>query len=221
VSDPGWLIIFDCDGVLVDSEVLSVAVDERVLAGLGVPMTQAEIIEEFVGRSHDHFVTVVEQRLGRRLPEDWEEQYEHLYRAAFEERLRPVDGIVDVLDRITWPTCVASSGSHDKIRFTLGLTGLLPRFEDRVFSVDDVARGKPEPDLFLHAATRLGHDPDRCVVVEDSPYGLAAALAAGMTAIGYAGGVNDRTRLARTGVTLIDHMHALREVIADLTGTTA
>jgi HAD superfamily hydrolase (TIGR01509 family) len=212
-----WLVVLDCDGVLVDTEPLSIAVDVRVLADLGVPMSAQEITDLFVGRSHDYWVSVVEDRLGRPLPDGWEDAYEHLYRDAFREHLAPVDGIVEALDAISLPTCVASSGSHDKISFTLRLTELWPRFEGRVFSASEVAHGKPAPDLFLHAARSLGHEPARCIVVEDSPFGVQAALRAGMTAIAYAGGVTSRDALERPGVTVIDDMRRLPREIARIT----
>ena len=176
---PG-LVIFDCDGVLVDSEVISIAVDEIVLADLGWQIGQDEIIERFVGRSHDHFLTVVEEYIGYKLPDDWEDSYQHLYREAMLRELRPVVGIVSALDLIKIPSCVASNGSHEKMRFTLGLTGLLARFEGRIFSASEVALGKPAPDLFIHAASTLGYEPSDCVVVEDSVVGVQAALAANM-----------------------------------------
>jgi HAD superfamily hydrolase (TIGR01509 family) len=137
----------------------------------------------------------IEAHLGRRLPASWEEPFRHLYRQAFEAELEPVAGVVAALDAIAIPTCVASSGTHEKIRFTLGLTGLYERFAGRIFSVSDVARGKPAPDLFLHAAARMGVPPAQCAVVEDSRYGVEAARAAGMRAFGYAGGLEAKTVL--------------------------
>jgi HAD superfamily hydrolase (TIGR01509 family) len=107
--------------------------------------------------------------------------------AAFEAELEPVAGVVEALDAIDLESCVASSGPPEKIRWTLGHTGLLDRFDDRIFSATEVEHGKPAPDLFLHAAARMGWDPAECAVVEDSPAGVEAALAAGMTALGYAG----------------------------------
>ena len=120
---PG-LVIFDCDGVLVDSEPLSILVDQQVLADLGWSISRQEIIERFVGRSHDHFLATVEEHLGHPLPADWEDRYQGRYREAYQQDLRPVDGIVQALNVIDSRTCVASSGSHDKMRFTLGITGL-------------------------------------------------------------------------------------------------
>jgi HAD superfamily hydrolase (TIGR01509 family) len=214
-----WLVILDCDGVLVDTEPLSIAVDVAVLADLGVPMTAQEVTDLFVGRTHDYWVSVVEGRLGAALPTGWEDDYQHLYEESYREHLRAVDGIVEALDEIRLPTCVASSGGHDKIAFTLGLTGLWSRFEGRVFSASEVAHGKPAPDLFLHAARSLGHKPARCVVVEDSAFGVQAALRAGMTPIAYAGGVTARAKLERPGVTVIDDMRELPREIARITAS--
>lgn len=211
---PG-LIIFDCDGVLVDSEVISIAVDEIVLTDLGWRIEADEIIARFVGRSHDHFLAVVEEHIGYKLPDDWEDSYQHLYREAMLRDLRPVAGIIDALDVIKIPTCVASNGSHEKMQFTLGLTGLLTRFEGRIFSASEVALGKPAPDLFIHASSTLGYKPSDCVVVEDSVAGVQAALAAEMNVIAYAGGVTSRSQLEVFGVNVIDHMSELPQSLAE------
>lgn len=208
------LVIFDCDGVLVDSERIAVGVDAVVLADLGWPLSEAEIIERFVGRSDEHFVREIETYLGHPLPGNWQATYQHLYTAAFEKELRAVDGVMDALDRITTPTCVASSGSHEKIRRSLGLTNLLARFDGRIFSASEVANGKPAPDLFLHAAARLGVPPARCAVVEDSRYGVEAARAAGMPAFAYAGGVTPAHRLEGPGTVVFSDMRALPDLLA-------
>jgi HAD superfamily hydrolase (TIGR01509 family) len=203
------LVIFDCDGVLVDSERISVRIDVHVLAELGWPLSEAEVVERFVGRSEEYMIGEIEAALGRRLPPDREEPFRHLYRDAFEAELEPVDGVVAALDAITAPTCVASSSSHERLRHTLGLTGLLERFDGRIFSAEDVRNGKPAPDLFLHAATALGADPARCAVIEDSRYGVEAARAAGMRAFGYAGGVTPRDRLAGARTVVFEDMREL------------
>lgn len=206
---PIALVIFDCDGVLVDSERLSVEIDRRVLADLGWDLTQEEIVHRFVGRSAAHFRAEIEEHRGRPLPDDWEEPYQRWYVEAFERELAPVPGILEALDGIVVPTCVASSGSHEKIRRTLGLTGILPRFQGRIFSADDVSAGKPAPDLFLHAASALGVDPARCVVIEDSRFGVEAARAAGMRSFGYAGGLTPAEWLTGDGTTVFDDMAEL------------
>lgn len=210
------LVIFDCDGVLVDSERLAIKIDAHVLAQLGWPMAEAEIIERFVGVSDAHFRQAIESHIGRRLPDDWEAEFEPLYRSAFAAELGPVDGIVDALNRITAPTCVASSGTHDKMRYTLGLTGLYDRFCGRIFSATDVSQGKPSPDLFLYAAERMGVTPAACVVVEDSVMGVTAARAAGMRVLAYAGGVTSAAKLAGPNTTVFEHMRALPKLLRKL-----
>jgi HAD superfamily hydrolase (TIGR01509 family) len=171
----------------VDSEPIS----NRVLAGLlteiGLPMTPEESIAAFMGRSWGAVSAIAEERLGGPLPAGFRRRYLDAMFAAFAEELRPVPGVVDALDRITLPTCVASSGSHEKMRFTLAHTGLLERFDGRIFSATEVEHGKPAPDLFLHAAACMGWEPGDCAVVEDSPAGVEAGRRAGMTVFGYAG----------------------------------
>jgi HAD superfamily hydrolase (TIGR01509 family) len=213
VSAPISLVIFDCDGVLVDTERIAVRIDVAVLAELGWKMSEAEVIERFMGKSDDAMTREIEAHTGRKLPESWEAPFRHLYREAFAAELTPVPGVVEALDAITLPTCVASSGTHEKIRYTLGLTGLYDRFAGRIFSVDDVRRGKPAPDLFLHAASRMGAAPERCAVVEDSPYGVQAARAAGMRAFGYAGGLIPRRALEGPNTVLFDDMRDLPRLL--------
>ena len=209
MSAPIALVIFDCDGVLVDTERIAVRIDVAVLAELGWPMTEAEVVERFMGRSDAEMTAQIEAHLGRSLGASWEEPFKHLYRDAFAAELKPVPGIIEALDAIAIPTCVASSGTHEKIRFTLGLTGLYDRFAGRIFSASEVARGKPAPDLFVHAASRMGVAPAACAVVEDSPYGVQAARAAGMRAFGYAGGLVPRRALEGPQTVVFDDMRAL------------
>ena len=209
------LVIFDCDGVLVDSERIAVRIDVIVLERLGWPLTEAEVIERFVGRSEEYMVGEIEAALGRPLAPDWEDEFRPLYHDAFEAELVPVDGVVDALDRIGAPTCVASSSSHERLRRTLGLTGLYERFAGRIFSAADVSNGKPAPDLFLHAAATLGADPARCAVVEDSVFGLQAARAAGMTAFGYGGGVTPPERLEGPATTVFADMRDLPALLGE------
>ena len=181
------LVIFDCDGVLIDSERIAVRVDAIVLERLGWPLSEAEIIERFMGRSEAYMTGEIERAIGRTLPAGWEGEVTPLYREALKAELEPVDGVIETLDAISTPTCVASSSTHERLRFTLGLTGLYDRFDGRIFSSMDVTNGKPAPDLFLHAARTLGVDPTRCAVIEGNPAGVEAANAAGMLALGYAG----------------------------------
>jgi len=201
------LVIFDCDGVLVDSERLAVRTEAEILSTLGWPLTEQEVIERFVGRSAAHMQREIERHLGRAI--DWDAEFECRYREVFERELTVVPGIVGALDAITAPTCVASSGSHDKVRFTLGATGLLDRFEGRIFSADEVVHGKPAPDVFLRAAARLGASPERCAVVEDSVPGVTAGLAAGMAVFAFAGGVTGAEALGIAGSVVFDDMEDL------------
>jgi HAD superfamily hydrolase (TIGR01509 family) len=214
MTQPLQLVIFDCDGVLVDSERLAVRVEAAVLAELGWPLSQAEVIERFMGRSQAFMVQAIRDRLGGRLPDDWQDRLDRRYRAAFDAELTPVDGVVEALDRIATPTCVASGASHETLRLTLGLTGLYQRFEGRIFSASEVAEGKPAPDLFLHAAARMGAEPAACAVVEDSRYGVEAARAAGMLAFGYTGGLTPPERLAGPRTVLFDDMRRLPDLLA-------
>ena len=209
------LVIFDCDGVLVDSERLAVKVDVEVFTRFGWVMTEAEMVERFVGLSDATIRRAIEAHIGRRLADDWEQEFQHLYRTAFAAELTAVDGVGEALDGITAHTCVPSSGSHEKMRFTLGLTGLLARFEGRMFSVTEVERGKPAPDLFLHAAARMGVVPSACAVVEDSRFGIEAAHAAGMRAFGYAGGLTPAPRLAVSGTVVFRDMRELPRLLGE------
>ena len=214
MSSPISLVIFDCDGVLVDTERIAVRIDAIVLAELGWPISEAEIIERFMGRSDAEMTVEIEKHLGRKLPTTWEEPFRHLYRKAFEAELAPVPGVVEALDAISVPSCVASSGTHEKMRFTLGLTGLYERFAGRIFSATEVGNGKPAPDLFLHAARRMGVDPGACVVVEDSRYGVQAARAAGMDVLGFAGGLISADLLAGPRTIVFDDMRSLPELLS-------
>jgi HAD superfamily hydrolase (TIGR01509 family) len=181
------LVIFDCDGVLVDSEPLSNRILAERLTAIGLPTTVEDAIRDYMGRSWKSDVELIESRLGRPLPEGFSDAYHAEVIAAFERELEPVAGIVAALDAIELPWCVASSSAHPRIRASLTATGLLDRFEGRIFSATDVEHGKPAPDLFLLAARTMGVAPERCVVVEDAPAGVQAARAAGMAVLGYAG----------------------------------
>lgn len=215
---PFGLVIFDCDGVLVDSERLSIRVDKVFLDRLGWPMDEAEIVERFVGRSDADMRAEIEAHLGRPIPPDVDVEFERVYRETLEAELEPVDGIVEALDAVVGegtPVCVASSGGHAKIRRSLELTGLTGYFGDLIFSAADVEHGKPAPDLFLHAAATMGVAHDRCAVVEDSVHGVAAARAAGMHAFGYAGGVTAASALKGPRTTVFADMHELPELLAN------
>ena len=184
------LVIFDCDGVLVDSELVSNRVLVEAFTAIGLPMDVDESMHHFLGRNRRHLETRGAELLGRPLPPGFYDDYAAARDAAFERELAAVPGVRDAVDALHAAgveTCVASSGSHEKMRLTLGMTGLWDRFDGRIFSAYDVAHGKPAPDLFLHAAATMGHAPADCTVVEDAPAGVEAALAAGMRVLAYAG----------------------------------
>jgi HAD superfamily hydrolase (TIGR01509 family) len=209
------LVIFDCDGVLVDSERLAVRVESQLLGELGWPLTEDEVLDRFVGRSDAHMIAAIEAQLGRPVP-DFTEQYLARLHAAFEQELTPVDGVVaalDAVDAAPLRSCVASSGTHEKMTRTLGLTGLWDRFDGRIFSATEVERGKPAPDLFLFAAATMGVHPTACVVVEDSRAGVAAARAAGMRVVGYAGGLTPAGWLEGPDTVVIADMAELPGVL--------
>jgi HAD superfamily hydrolase (TIGR01509 family) len=206
------LVIFDCDGVLIDSERLAVRTESQILTELGWPLSEAEVIDRFVGRSSRYMQTVIEEQLGR--PVDWRNEFERRVREACERELVPVEGVIAALDEIAVPTCVASSSSHQMLQFKLGLTGMSERFAGRVYSADDVAHGKPDPAVFLFAAASMGVQPHRCAVIEDSVSGVDAGLAAGMTVFAFSGGVTSAERLERDGVVLFDSMKRLPHLLA-------
>ncbi|WP_028805565.1 HAD family hydrolase [Streptomyces sp. 142MFCol3.1] len=183
------LVIFDNDGVLVDSERISNTILAAHLTELGHPTSYEDSIRDYMGSAMHRIHDLVLERSGRRLPDDFDDVFHARVFAAFERELEPVPGAVQVLEKLAAdgvPYCVASSGSHERIRVGHRRTGLDQWFdEERVFSSQDVGRGKPAPDLFLHAAERMGVPPQRCVVVEDSPLGVQAAHAAGMDVYGF------------------------------------
>ncbi|MGW5663087.1 HAD family hydrolase [Streptomyces sp. NPDC003758] len=183
------LVIFDNDGVLVDSEPISNRLLAAYLTELGHPTTYEDSIRDYMGSAMHRIHDLVLERTGERLPDDFDDVFHTRVFAAFERELQPVAGVENVLEKLTAdgvPFCVASSGSHDRIRVGHRTTGLDRWFgAGRVFSSQDVGRGKPAPDLFLYAAERMGVAPQRCVVVEDSPLGVQAAVAAGMDVYGF------------------------------------
>ncbi len=211
------LVIFDCDGVLVDSERLSHVVMREMLAERGVDLSFDETVERFIGTSVELCLARIGELLGRAAPVDFEPEFVRRTSAAFTAGLRAVSGVEQVLDSLITPYCVASNGNRAKVDFTLGHTGLLPRFAGRIFTANDVLHPKPAPDLFLLAARSLGADPAHTTVVEDTPTGIAAARAAGMRAIGFAA-MTPAARLAAAGadavVTTMAEVQALLSVAA-------
>lgn len=181
------LVIFDCDGVLVDSEPISKRVFTQALADYDIIIPSDEFSHLFLGKSIVSCIEVSEKYSGTNLPPNFHEDYHQQLYKAFEAELTPIAGVTEVLQNLSKPVCVASSGTYERIAFALNKTSLSQFFGDNVFSAEDpqVAHGKPAPDLFLHAAQKMGVTPDRCAVIEDSVAGMEAGLAAGMTVFGF------------------------------------
>jgi HAD superfamily hydrolase (TIGR01509 family) len=210
------LVIFDNDGVLVDSEPIANTILAEYLTELGHPTSYQESIRDYMGSAVHRVHDLVEERTGEKLPEDFDATLHSRIFAAFRQELEPVPGVGDVLGKLVADGisyCVASSSSHERIRVGHRKTGLDQWFEEEwIFSVEDVGRGKPAPDLFLYAAERMGARPERCVVIEDSPLGVEAARAAGMDVYGFTS-MMPADRL--TGVTgYFSDMSQLRELLA-------
>jgi HAD superfamily hydrolase (TIGR01509 family) len=209
------LVIFDCDGVLVDSEPISNGVLARLLSQEGLPTTLAESRRDYQGLLLSEVVQAAEARLGRPLPEGWLAGYERERADAFRRELRAVPGAEEAVREVSAAgagVCVASQGRLEKIELTLGLTGLRKLFaSDALFSAELVPRGKPYPDLFLHAARAMGSEPRRCTVVEDTPSGVTAAVAAGMRVLGYAADADERALKEAGGETFgsLDELSSL------------
>lgn len=210
------LVVWDCDGVLVDTERLVTRLESEWITDLGWAVTPEDVVERFMGRSEAHMAAEIERELGKAVPEGWQNALREASHELFRAELTAVEGVVDTLDaldRAGVPMCVASSSGHDRLRLVLGLTDTFERFEGRIFSAEEVANGKPAPDLFLHAAAQSGADPARCVVVEDSEAGVQGAVEAGMRVLGYAGGLTSRERLSGAGAEVFDRMDELPTLI--------
>ena len=182
------LIIFDNDGVLVDSEILSAAIEAEVLTSLGRPTTTDEAMRLFLGMTHGDMERYIRDVMGITLPPDHLASNHRLLAEAYKTRLHAIPGVAELMDRLTIPFCVASNSPPAKLGLGLTVTNLFERLYPNIFCAKLVARGKPAPDLFLYAAERMGADPSRTVVIEDSVAGVTGARAAGITVIGFIGG---------------------------------
>jgi HAD superfamily hydrolase (TIGR01509 family) len=187
------LVIFDCDGVLVDSEPVSVRVLVDALRRKGVEMDEAEAYRRFLGRSLATVTKTMQEEFGVTADDAFLEDMRHDLYLRFRSELKPVPGIADALAELTLPRCVASSSQPERIRLSLTLTGLIDRLEPHIFSAAMVENGKPAPDLFLHAADRMGVAPRDCIVIEDSPAGIEAGQRAGMAVFAFVGGSHAST----------------------------
>jgi beta-phosphoglucomutase-like phosphatase (HAD superfamily) len=211
------LVIFDCDGVLVDSETISNSVLAEMLSGEGLPTTLEQSRGEYQGMLLADIRTRAEAKLGRCLPEDWLVRYEAERDAAFSRELSPVAGALEAVGQVTAagiPVCIASQGKLTKMGLSLGLTGLDRFFPEAArFSSYSVARGKPAPDVFLHAASSMGTEPRDCVVVEDTPSGVTAAVSAGMCALGLAADSDEQALRDAGAAKILRSLHELPRVL--------
>lgn len=213
-------VIFDCDGVLVDTELLANRCFAAALNRIGLPWSVEQTMRRLVGRSMKSCVAIIESETGHPLPADFLDRLQvDTFESFRTAPVQPVAGIVDVLDWLEdkgIAYCVASSGEIEKMRLTLGLTGLLPRFEGRMFSASMVARGKPFPDLFLHAAQGIGAEPVTCTVIEDAVPGVEAGVAAGMRVFAYVGAAHaDRAALLAAGGIVFETMDDLPRLLGN------
>jgi HAD superfamily hydrolase (TIGR01509 family) len=181
------LIIFDCDGVLVDSEIIAHQLLAQMMTDLGHPMTTAESIQKFAGRSLADSLALIEAILGRSIPDHLGQRYSRLLLERLGRDLKPVAGVKAAIMTLRYPRCVASSSSLERIRLSLEVTGLASLFGANIFSATQVAHGKPAPDLYLFAARTMAVAPEDCVVIEDSTLGASAGRAAGMKVVGFTG----------------------------------
>ncbi len=212
MPSPVELVIFDCDGVLVDTERGAVRLNRRFFAERGHPLDDATVIDMFIGKSAANGVARVTEFFGDpSVGEQWLARFRE-YNAS--SLIEPVPGVVEAVKAMPYARCVASSNLPRNIRHSLDCAGLLDLFDPYLFSATEVPRGKPFPDLFLHAAATMGVQPAACVVVEDSEAGVSAARAAGMHVFGFAGGVTPAARLAGPGTTVFDDMRDLPRLVA-------
>lgn len=201
------LLIFDCDGVLVDSEPVSIAVLIDMVSHHGVEMSEEEAYQRFLGRSVANMTTTLWEEYGIETDIDFLDHMRSALFKRFADELKAIEGMAETLDQLTLPRCVASSSQPERIRYSLGLTGLLDRFEPHIFSATMVKNGKPAPDLFLYAAEQMQRHPSDCIVIEDSPAGIAAAKAAGMRVFAFTGGSHARFPAFREHIARLEPDH--------------
>lgn len=209
------LVIFDCDGVLVDSERLASRVLRDILNELGGTATTEDVISVFKGKTLGEHPQLAHAHFGVILPTAFNEIYREALRDAFQRELQPIAGIEHVLANLKAQYCVASNSGRERVELSLRTTRLKPYFGERIFTVDDVQRGKPAPDLFLYAAEKFGADPVSVVVVEDSLTGVAAAVAAGMRVFGYAD-LTPAESLLLAGATPFTNMSELHRLLSEV-----
>ena len=208
------LVIFDCDGVLIDSEPIANVVFSRQLGNVGIHMSPEEVMRTFVGKSRDTCIAMAGEMHGVRMPDDFAEQWDEALHEALAREVRPVEGVPDLLRTLRVPYCVASNGEPMHMELGLAAAGLMPFVKGKLFSAKAVANPKPAPDVYLHAARTMGAAPARCAVVEDTATGVKAGIAAGMTVFGFVGGPqSDAATLRELGAKPFRRMSELRALL--------
>jgi HAD superfamily hydrolase (TIGR01509 family) len=209
------LIIFDCDGVLVDSERVANRVFCECLREIGINLTFEETVKIFKGKAEKDYYEIISRDFGKKITEPFVQTWRERFEASIEKELTVIPGIIEILDSISLPICIASNGPHSKMKKTLGVTGLLSRFEGSIFSVDDVSRGKPHPDIFLHAADVFKTNPASCIVVDDSVSGVIGAVSAGMKVFGFAD-LTEAEELKQAGAITFTEMKELKRLLSKI-----
>jgi HAD superfamily hydrolase (TIGR01509 family) len=208
------LVIFDCDGVLIDSEPIANVVFSRQLETVGIRMSPEEVMRTFVGQSRDNCIAMAGEMHGVRMSPDFAERWDEALHEALTREVKPVEGVPELLRSLRVPYCVASNGEPMHMELGLSAAGLMPFVKGKLFSAKQVANPKPAPDVYLHAARTMGASPARCAVVEDTATGVKAGVAAGMTVFGFVGGPqSDAATLAALGATPFRHMSQLRPLL--------
>ena len=208
------LVIFDCDGVLIDSEPIANVVLSRQLGTVGIRMSPDEVMRTFVGKSRDTCIAMAGEMHGSVMPADFGERWDEAFHEALVREVKPVEGVPELLGTLRIPYCVASNGEPMHMELGLSAAGLMPFVKGRLFSAKQVAKPKPAPDVYLHAARTMGAAPGRCAVVEDTSTGVKAGIAAGMTVFGFVGGPqSDAATLRELGAKPFRHMSELRALL--------
>lgn len=206
-------IIFDCDGVLVDSESISAKVFQEMAGELGFEMDFETAVEQFAGASMNDNIQFVARNIEGDVPIDFEKRFRERTYEAFKTDIKPVPGIREILNKVNVPICVASSGPVEKIRLNLTVTGLIDKFEGRIFSCYDIQSWKPEPDIYIHAAKKMGFSPNECIVIEDSSSGIRAGVSGGFRVFALANETK-RQKFEELGASVFENMEELRSILS-------
>ena len=206
-------IIFDCDGVLVDSEIISAKIFRQMLSELGFEIDDKAAVEKFAGASMGENLKFVADNIPGNMPAHFEKEFRHRTYEAFEREIRPVNGIKKLLEQINVPICVASSGPVEKIRLNLSAAGLIDKFEGKIYSCYEIGSWKPDPEIYLHAAKEMGYEPNDCLVIEDSLPGIQAAAKGGFTVFAL-GNKREKQKFEESGAKVFSGLDEIRLLLS-------